>query len=101
MHGYAVVSRVPEATDIVRYGGIIDDDVARVVIGNKEDDRAVFIDVVVFDARAENGRRHRDRIGTAVEYNDSPLGDGIDKGLGAANSEGRAKLTNYNEIQKA
>ena len=52
VHGYAVVSRVPGATDIVRYCGIIDDDIARVVIGNKEDGRAVFIEVVVCEKNA-------------------------------------------------
>jgi hypothetical protein len=59
VHGYAVVGRVPESADIVRYCGRIDDDVARVVVGDKEDGRAVFIDVVVCDARAENGQGHR------------------------------------------
>ena len=59
VHGYAVVDRVPGTADIVRYGGAVDDDVAGVVIGDKEDGRAVCIDSVVLDERAENSQRHR------------------------------------------
>ena len=53
VHGYAVVDRVPGTADIVRYGGAIDDGVARVVIGGKQGGRAAGIDGVVCDARAE------------------------------------------------
>jgi len=59
VHGDAVIGGVPGAADIVGDHRVFDNDIAGMIIGDKEDGRAVFVYFIVLDPSAKNRQCHR------------------------------------------